>query len=618
MRIPLKLYNTESRQKEEIFPLDGRVVRMYTCGPTVYNFAHIGNFRTYVFEDLLRRSLLFFGYQVKQVMNLTDVDDKTIKGALERGISLDAFTEPFKQAFFEDLKTLNIQPVEYYPAATDYLPEMIAIIQSLLDKGVAYRGADQSIYFAIDKFPSYGRLSHLHLNELKAGASERVAHDEYEKENVSDFVLWKAYDQARDGNIFWESPFGRGRPGWHIECSAMAMKLLGESIDIHVGGVDNMFPHHENEIAQSEAHSCRHFVKHWLHSEHLLVDHKKMSKSLGNFFTLRDLLQRGYTGKEVRYMLLHTHYRTQLNFTFAGLDAVEATLQRFSDFIARLRAIKKEKMHKALDLILDNALPNDAGKKMICDRILVAVKEKNEIDILDPALLKPILERSLPFSSEKQQILNQILTEVKEEKEKAVLASILHKSLIKPSETHRVLNAIMHDVRDVKERNILDPAFMRPVLQKALSGITAPHAVTETILTDLKQKKNHGFILPILEKTMEEFKLYLADDLNISAALASLFDMIREVNALCDANQIGILEAEDVLDFLTRVDQVLGVLPLEEEEEIPLELQEALKKRETARGEKNWKAADECRLFIQSRGYLIEDTPHGARLKKGK
>ena len=339
----LKLYNTESRQQEEIIPIDGRTIRMYTCGPTVYNFAHIGNFRTYVFEDLLRRTIKFFGLPVRQAMNLTDVDDKTIKGAIENKVSLAAFTQTFKDAFFQDLKTLNIEPVEYYPQATDYIPEMITIIQKLLDTGVAYRGQDGSIYFSIAKFPSYGRLSHLHLNELQVGASERVIHDEYEKDNASDFVLWKIFDPERDGDIFWDSPFGKGRPGWHIECSAMAMKLLGESIDIHVGGVDNMFPHHENEIAQSEAYSCRHFVKHWLHAEHLLVDHKKMSKSLGNFYTLRDLLKKGYTGKQVRYMLLQTHYRTQLNFTFAGLDGAVSTLERLSDFIVRLQAIRRDK-----------------------------------------------------------------------------------------------------------------------------------------------------------------------------------------------------------------------------------------------------------------------------------
>ena len=339
-QMPLKFYNTALRQKETFVPLEGRHVRMYTCGPTVYNFAHIGNFRTYVFEDLLRRTLKFFGYQVTQVMNLTDVDDKTIKGAIANKVSLDAFTEPFKEAFFEDLKTLRIEPVEHYPAATDYIPEMIAMIEELLQKGIAYAGGDGSIYYAIQKFPRYGCLSHLHLEELQAGASERVANDEYEKDNVADFVLWKSYDPERDGEIYWESPFGPGRPGWHLECSAMAMKILGETIDIHVGGIDNMFPHHENEIAQSEACSGKPFVKLWMHAEHLVVDHKKMSKSLGNFYTLRDLLAKGYTGTQVRYLLLQTHYKTQLNFTFQGLDGAKSALQRLNDFIQRLNEIE--------------------------------------------------------------------------------------------------------------------------------------------------------------------------------------------------------------------------------------------------------------------------------------
>jgi cysteinyl-tRNA synthetase len=613
----LKLYNTETRKKEEISPSDGRTIRMYTCGPTVYHFAHIGNFRTYVFEDLLRRAIKFFGFFIQQVMNLTDVDDKTIKGALEKKISLDAFTKPFKEAFFEDLKTLGIERVEYYPQATDYIPEMITIIQTLIEKGIAYRSHDGSIYFAIAKFPSYGRLSHLHLNELQAGASQRMAVDEYDKENVSDFVLWKAYDPVRDGDIFWESPFGKGRPGWHIECSAMAMKLLGESIDIHVGGVDNMFPHHENEIAQSEGYSSRNFVKHWLHAEHLLVDHKKMSKSLGNFYTLRDLQGKGYTGRQIRYMLLQTHYRTQLNFTLAGLDAAAHTLTRLSDFILRLQDIRREKMHRALDVILEKALPESPQKKQIHERILFDVQAEKERDILDPVQLRPLLERSLFQIPEKGKILDRILTDVKLEKERTILMPILEKTLQGHPETQKILKSIIHEVRDEKKSDILNPYFMKPILQKALKEMPSQTRMVETILDNLKVKKDHGFILPLLETAMDQFVASLADDLNISSALAAIFDMVREINILCDQDKIGISEAEDVLDFLAKVDQVLGVLPLRpEQESVPSELEEALKKRETARAEKNWKIADECRDFIQSRGYLIEDTPHGARLKK--
>lgn len=466
----IKLYNTESRAKEEIVPLEDKLLRMYTCGPTVYNFAHIGNFRTYVFEDLLRRTLKFFGFKVIQVMNLTDIDDKTIKGASENGVSLEDYTRPFIEAFFEDIKTLNIEPVEFYPAATDYVPQMIEMIEKLMKEGVAYKGADESIYFSISHFPSYGRLSHLHLHELKSGASERVATDEYDKENVSDFVLWKAYDPNRDAGIFWESPFGPGRPGWHIECSAMAISLLGDMIDIHCGGVDNMFPHHENEIAQSECYSCKRFVKYWLHAEHLLVDHKKMSKSLGNFYTLRDLLTKGYTGPEVRYLLLQTHYRTQLNFSMAGLDAARHSLTRLNDFIYRLRA------------------------------------------------------------------------------------------------------------------------------------------VTDSTIHDMAQ---------VVQKTRKLFMEALADDLNISVALSALFEMVREVNILIDSGQIGSKGAGEILSFLNELDKVLGVLTLKEDE-VPKELQEALHKRDKARHEKNWAESDKWRDFILSKGYLIEDTPKGARLKKHK
>lgn len=332
------LYNTEKRELQEVRPLDGKAIRFYTCGPTVYDYAHIGNFRTFIFEDVLRRAIQFFGMKIEQVMNLTDVDDKTIRGAISQKVSLDAYTQKFKDAFFEDLATLNIQRAEKYPAATSFIPEMIQMIQRLLENKVAYKGQDGSVYFQISAFPHYGRLSHLKLDELKTGASERSAHDEYSKESASDFVLWKAYDEARDGGIFWESPYGRGRPGWHLECSAMAQKLLGETIDIHAGGVDLIFPHHENEIAQSECCSGKNFSNLWVHAEHLLVDNKKMSKSLGNFYTLRDLLKKGYNGKTVRFMLLATHYRTQLNFTFQGLDAAKTSLARINDFIVRLES----------------------------------------------------------------------------------------------------------------------------------------------------------------------------------------------------------------------------------------------------------------------------------------
>jgi cysteinyl-tRNA synthetase len=348
---------------------------------------------------------------------------------------------------------------------------MIAMIQKLIDKGIAYKGGDGSIYYAIRKFPKYGCLSHLNLDELKPLASERIIADEYDKDNVADFVLWKAVDEERDGNIFWESPFGRGRPGWHIECSAMATKLLGETIDIHVGGIDNMFPHHENEIAQSEACSDKTFSNVWMHSEHLIVDNKKMSKSMGNFFTLRDLLKKGFTGIEVRYMLLQTHYKTQLNFTFTGLDAVKGSLQRLQDFIFRLQ-------HTSSD--------ND-----------------------------------------------------------------------------------------------------------------------------------HGLVCPVIERAYVAFAAALADDLNISSALAAVFELVREINALCDAGKVSKSEADRVLDLLKRFNEVLGILSFESAiDGIPQNLQDALEKRNEARKMKDWALADKLRDEIASAGYVIEDGSEGARLKK--
>jgi cysteinyl-tRNA synthetase len=332
----VRFFNTLSRRLEPFAPLEAGKVGFYTCGPTVYNFAHVGNFRAYIFEDLLRRVLKHAGFAVTQVMNLTDVDDKTIRGAMQAGVPLRDFTRTFKDAFFQDLKTLAIEPAECYPAATDHIPEMITLIDTLMRKGFAYQSEDKSVYFSISRFPEYGKLAHLDKSGLKAGA--RVAQDEYEKENLADFALWKAWDE-KDGDVAWDSPWGRGRPGWHIECSAMSMKYLGESFDIHTGGVDNAFPHHEDEMAQSEAATGKQFVRYWLHCAHLVVEGKKMSKSLGNFFTLRDILAKGYTGREIRYVLLSAHYRQSLNFCFDALDGARAALERLDEFKARLEQV---------------------------------------------------------------------------------------------------------------------------------------------------------------------------------------------------------------------------------------------------------------------------------------
>jgi cysteinyl-tRNA synthetase len=332
----IRFHNTLSGRVEDFVPIEPGQVKLYTCGPTVYDFPHIGNWRAYVFEDLLKRFLVYRGLKVVHVMNITDVDDKTIRGAQAKGVSLDEYTRPFIEAFGRDRDTLNIVPADHYPRATAHIPEMVALVRTLLAKGFAYR-KEGSIYFAIDKFPAYGRLSKINLEDRRPGS--RGDADEYEKESVHDFALWKA---PKDGEPFWETEIGPGRPGWHIECSAMSAKYLGPTFDIHCGGVDNIFPHHENEIAQSEAANGVKFVDYWLHCHHLVVDGQKMAKSKGNFYRLSDVLARGYDPHEVRLLLLSTHYRKMLNFTFEALDQARAGRNRIRDFLVDLRGIKRE------------------------------------------------------------------------------------------------------------------------------------------------------------------------------------------------------------------------------------------------------------------------------------
>ncbi len=338
MLMSIKFYNTLSRCKEEFSPIEEGKVGMYTCGPTVYDYAHIGNFRAYVFEDLLRRYLKYRGYQVYQVMNLTDVDDKTIAGAKREGIPLGEFTQRYIDAFFEDLDTLNIERAEVYPRATEHIGDMVNLVKRLIESGYAYE-AKGSYYFRVSQFKDYGKLSHMKLRGLRVGA--RVSSDEYEKDEASDFALWKAWD-PEDGDVFWDTDLGKGRPGWHIECSSMSMKYLGKHFDIHTGGVDNIFPHHENEIAQSEGATGVRFVNYWLHCEHLIVEGRKMSKSLGNYYTLRDILAKGYDPRAIRHLLLSTHYRQKLNFTFDGLEASQEAVERLRDFVANLKRLTGE------------------------------------------------------------------------------------------------------------------------------------------------------------------------------------------------------------------------------------------------------------------------------------
>lgn len=465
--LTLTFYNTESRKKEKFLKLRDQPVLIYTCGPTVYDYAHIGNFRTYVFEDLLKRTLQFFGYKVYQVMNLTDVDDKTIKGALKKGLSLNEFTSPYIQAFFEDIETLGISPASVYPRATEYIPQMIAAIEQLKNDGFAYTGADHSVYFSIEKLPEYGRLCK--LNHQKS--CSRINTDEYDKENVCDFTLWKAHDPERDGNIFWESPFGRGRPGWHLECSIMAIELLGDTVDIHAGGVDNIFPHHENEIAQSESLSGKQFVKYWLHSEHLLVNGKKMSKSLGNFYRIRDLLEKKFSGLDIRYMLIQSHYRTQLNFTEDGLKGCQQGLHKLQDFIKRLQSVPKNR------------------------------SSGHEEDIFKLAV-----------------------------------------------------------------------------------------------------------------ELMQDFAQSIANDLNIAEALAAMFHFIRIINSI--EKDLSYQDACCILNILKKINQVLNIFSFDGDTHIPPMIRELAEERQIARQNKNWKQADDLRKTLKEKGFLIDDSKDGYRIKK--
>jgi cysteinyl-tRNA synthetase len=328
----LRLRNTLTRTQEEFKPLAGNTVRMYACGPTVYDYGHIGNFRTFVAVDVLRRYLKYSGYDLLHVMNITDVEDKIIRNMLEQGKPLKEYTEHYTQEFLTDCQSLNIEPPEMMPRATDHIPEMVDIMNRLAEANHTYQ-SDHSLYFSIASFPGYGRLSGLKLEGNQAGA--RVDVDEYEKADARDFVLWKG--PKEEGEPRWDSPFGEGRPGWHLECSAMSMKYLGESFDIHCGGVDLIFPHHENEIAQSEGATGKPFVHFWVHAEFLLVEGEKMSKSKGNYYTVRDLLKQGYSAMAIRYLLLSVPYRTQLNFTLDGLRGAESALEKLRNFRRRVK-----------------------------------------------------------------------------------------------------------------------------------------------------------------------------------------------------------------------------------------------------------------------------------------
>ncbi len=457
----LHLYNTLTRKKEKFVSLQKGIVKIYSCGPTVYDYAHIGNFRAYVFEDLLRRYLKYKGYQVFQVMNITDVDDKTIAGAKKEKIELNSFTQRYIKAFFKDLEKLNIEQAEVYPQATKHIPEMVNLIKILLKEGFAYE-KDGSIYFKISRFKDYGKLSQMPISNTE----RREQADEYDKENPSDFALWK---KAKADEPFWQTDIGKGRPGWHIECSAMSMKYLGESFDIHTGGEDNIFPHHENEIAQSEAATGKKFVRYWLHCKFLLVNNEKMAKSKGNFFTLRDLLVKGYNPSAIRFLLLSTHYRSALNFTEQGIKQAEQALKRLQDFYLNINNYKKK--------------------------------------------------GSISFT------------------------------------------------RRIEETKI-------------------------------------GF-----EKAMD-------DDLNISQALAGLFNLVKDANIAISKEEICGGDLKEIKNLIEKINTVLGILEFAQLEEIDKNIKELIEQRGLARERKDFKLADEIRKGLKQKGIILEDTKDGGRWKK--
>jgi cysteinyl-tRNA synthetase len=494
----LKLFNTLSRSIQEFAPLAPPKVGMYCCGPTVYDFAHIGNWRTFVFGDLVRRTLEFKGYTVTHVMNITDVEDKIIKRvrlsrqtgttAEENKTSLREFTGQYEAAFLEDLKTLNCLLPHHTPHATEHIADIIALIEKLIARGIAYKAADGSVYFSIEKYRgcgcTYGQLLKLNFDPAEAGrAVHRVKSDEYAKESVADFALWKAR-VPEDGDVFWKSEsLGEGRPGWHIECSAMSMKVLGESFDLHLGGEDLIFPHHEDEIAQSEGATGKPFVKHWLHGAHLLVEGKKMSKSLGNFFTLRDLLAKGFTGREIRYSLLTAHYRETFNFTLDGLQGARTALARIDECLGKLR--------------------------------------------------------------------------------EAAGAPASGTARTNPQKTQ----------------------------QYAGSETGAPN--------DL----------------VARFTAALDDDLNISAAWAAVFEWVRETNRRLAENSLGAADAAFALAAWEKVDSVLGI-GTKSGADIPAEILALAEARTAAKKAKDFKRADAIRNDLKVKGWVIEDTAKGPKLKE--
>lgn len=443
--MPLVVFNTLTREKEKFEPLEGNNVYLYTCGPTVYNHLQIGNWRAYIFADLLKRHLLYSGYNVKHVINITDVEDKIIREVTLQGKTLKGLTSSYTEEFFKDRDLLNVLPANIYTRATDYIDAMVILVKKLLDKGYAYKSADGSIYFDIHKDKEYGKLSHFKLEDLKENADNRMKKDEYEKENAQDFALWKAWSKE-DGDIFWETELGKGRPGWHIECSAMSMKELGESIDIHTGGVDNIFPHHENEIAQSECATGKMFSKYFMHNEHLLVNNQKMSKSAGNFYTLEDLIKKGIDPIAFRMWLYSSNYQTKTNFTLESVEGSMSALKKLRDFYIALGEdvgeINKEYKAKFVEY-LDNNLDSPKALALLWD----LVKDKKVAD-KDKKTTMLDFDKVFGFGLDKlikEEIPEDIL-EIVKEREKARK----NKDWKKSDELRDKINSLGYEIKDTE------------------------------------------------------------------------------------------------------------------------------------------------------------------------
>ena len=441
----LKFYNTLTREKEIFTPINPPNVGFYSCGPTVYNYPHIGNYRAYIFADILKRVLLYEGYKVKHIMNITDVDDKTIRDSQKENKTLKEFTEFYTEGFFKDIKSLNILEPTKFTKATDYINEMVEIFQKLLAKGLAYKSADGSVYFDIKKFKGYGKLSHLVLADQKENASGRIKTDEYEKDNAQDFALWKAWDE-KDGDVFWETSLGKGRPGWHIECSAMSMSNLGEQLDLHTGGVDNIFPHHENEIAQSEGATGKQFVKYWMHNEWVLVDQKKMAKSEKNFYILKDLTDRGIDPLAYRFWLLMANYRTRVNFVWEALEGAETALKRLYGLYLSLGP-DIGKVHKEYQNKFKEYLEDDLDTPRALSLLWDVLKDENMSDgdkkatVLD---FDKVL--GLGFENLKKEKIPEKIKKLAEEREQARK----NKDFKKSDELRDKINSLGYEIKDTE------------------------------------------------------------------------------------------------------------------------------------------------------------------------